>query len=68
MAELLGGARTNASTYYNTAGSTLEELIENGYAEIDAGFTTLKDHLAFDFTTNISAVQAFRKEFGPTVG
>ena len=68
MAELLGGARTNASAYYNTAGSTLEELIEDGYAGIDAGFTTLKDHLAFDFTTNISAVQAFRKEFGPTVG
>ena len=68
VAELLGGARTNASAYYNTAGSTLEELIEDGYAGIDAGFTTLKDHLAFDFTTNISAVEAFRKEFGPTVG
>lgn len=68
VAELLGGARKSATAYYNTAGSTVEELIRDGEAGLEAGFTTLKDHLAFSYEDNIRAFEFFRNHFGSEVG
>ncbi|MBP39636.1 MAG: enolase C-terminal domain-like protein [Dehalococcoidia bacterium] len=68
VAELLGGARTSGVAYYNTAGSTVDELIEDGHAGLSAGYSTLKDHLAFDCRENIVAIESFRTTFGPDIG
>ena len=68
VAELLGGARKRGTAYYNTAGSTVEELIRDGEKGLAAGFTTLKDHLAFSYEENIDAFEKFRNAFGSEVG
>ncbi len=68
VAELLGGTRKSATAYYNTAGSTVDELIRDGEKGLAAGFTTLKDHLAFSFKQNIRAFESFRNAFGSDVG
>jgi L-alanine-DL-glutamate epimerase-like enolase superfamily enzyme len=68
VAELLGGARISATAYYNTAGNSVEKLIQDGEAGLEAGFSTLKDHLAFSFKDNIAAFERFRSAFGSEVG
>ncbi len=68
VADLLGGSRKRANAYYNTAGSTVEELIRDGEKGLAAGFTTLKDHLAFSYKENIDAFEKFRDAFGSDVG
>ena len=68
VAEMLGGARKSATAYYNTAGGTVEELIRDGERGIEAGYSTLKDHLAFLYEDNIDAFESFRNHFGPDVG
>jgi L-alanine-DL-glutamate epimerase-like enolase superfamily enzyme len=68
VAELLGGARKSGSAYYNTAGATVEALIRDGEEGLAAGFTTLKDHLAFSFQENIRAFGLFRDAFGDEIG
>ncbi len=68
VAQLLGGARKSATAYYNTAGRTIEEFIKDGEGGLAAGFTTLKDHLAFSYEENIKAFESFRDFFGPAVG
>lgn len=68
VAELLGGARTRIQAYYNTAGSTSDELVRDGQAALEAGFTVLKDHLAFSVDENIRVFERFRTEFGEDVG
>jgi L-alanine-DL-glutamate epimerase-like enolase superfamily enzyme len=68
VAELLGGSRTSATAYYNTAGTSVDELVRDGEKGLEAGFSTLKDHLAFSFNDNISAFERFRTTFGSHVG
>lgn len=68
VAKLLGDARPSARAYYNTAGSTPEALIEDGAAALDAGFSVLKDHLAFGFEENLRVFKQFRETFGDDVG
>ncbi|MBT3995861.1 MAG: hypothetical protein HOF01_08685 [Chloroflexi bacterium] len=68
VAELLGGAKKRIQAYYNTAGSTADELIRDGESGLEAGFTVLKDHLAFAFDENIRVFEHFRNEFGSEIG
>jgi L-alanine-DL-glutamate epimerase-like enolase superfamily enzyme len=68
VAALLGGARESGTAYYNTAGSSVEELIRDGERGLAAGFMTLKDHLAFGYEENIGAFEAFRNAFGGDIG
>jgi len=68
VAELLGGARSSAAAYFNTAGSSIDELIRDGEIGLEAGYSTLKDHLAFSNAENINAFERFRSAFGAEVG
>jgi len=68
VADLLGGARQRIQAYYNTAGSTPDELIRDGEAGLEAGYTVLKDHLAFTVDENIELFERFRSTFGPQIG
>ena len=68
VSELLGGAKGKIQAYYNTAGLTPEELILDGEAGIEAGFTVLKDHLPFGARENMKTFREFRKTFGDSIG
>ena len=68
VAELLGAARSSAAAYFNTAGSSIDELIRDGEIGLEAGYSTLKDHLAFSNAENINAFERFRSAFGAEVG
>jgi len=68
VAELLGGARNRVQAYYNTAGTTADELIQDGEAGLDDGYSVLKDHLAFSFEENIEVFAKFRDAFGDKIG
>jgi L-alanine-DL-glutamate epimerase-like enolase superfamily enzyme len=68
VATLLGGAREKVQAYYNTAGSTADELLRDCELGIEAGFTVLKDHLAFSYEENIRVFDLFRSHVGPEIG
>jgi L-alanine-DL-glutamate epimerase-like enolase superfamily enzyme len=68
VAELLGGSRSKVQAYYNTAGATPDELIRDAEHGLEAGFTVLKDHLAFSYTEKIVTFEKFRGAFGDKVG
>ncbi len=68
IAKLLGGARERVQAYYNTAGSTPDELLRDGEAGLEAGYSVLKDHLAFSFKENIRVFEQFRSAFGDHIG
>ncbi|MBT4125477.1 MAG: hypothetical protein HOJ22_03430 [Chloroflexi bacterium] len=68
VAKLLGGARERTQAYYNTSGSTADELLNDCEVGLKAGFTVLKDHLAFSFEENIRVFELFRSELGSQVG
>jgi len=68
VAKLLGGARERVQAYYNTAGSTGDELVRDGEAGLEAGYSVLKDHLAFSFEENIRVFEKFRTTFGDQIG
>jgi len=57
VAKLLGEARPRIQAYYNTAGSTADELIRDGEAGLEAGYTVLKDHLPFSVDKNIEVFE-----------
>ncbi|NQW18104.1 MAG: hypothetical protein HQ478_11535 [Chloroflexi bacterium] len=68
VAELLGGASKNVRAYYNTSGQSSVELIKDGETGLSAGFTVLKDHLAFGFEENLRVFREIRNAVGLDVG
>ncbi len=68
VSQLLGGAKESIQAYYNTAGTTPEDLIRDGEVGIEAGFTVLKDHLPFGAKKNIETFKQFRSAFGENIG
>lgn len=68
VAKILGDTRKRTEAYYNTTGSTGDELVRDGEMGLEAGYTVLKDHLAFPFEENIEVFGRFRDEFGTSTG
>ena len=53
VAQLLGGAKQRVQAYYNITGDSLDELVRDGEAALENGFTVLKDHLPYNARENI---------------
>ncbi|MDP6667008.1 MAG: enolase C-terminal domain-like protein, partial [Dehalococcoidia bacterium] len=68
VARLLGDAKPRVQAYYNTSGGSIDELLRDGESGLSAGYTVLKDHLAFSTDENIRDFREFRSAFGNDVG
>lgn len=67
VAQLLGGFRSRCEAYHNTAGDSVEALLEDGRRAVAAGYRVLKDHLPYPATENIDAFGRIRDALGDEV-
>lgn len=64
---LIGWARERCPAYYNFAGKTIEECIEDAQLAIARGFSCVKNHFAHRAEINIKFFEAIRDVVGPDI-
>ena len=67
VADLIGRARPACPAYYNSAGNTAEEAVEDSLRALAAGFTAVKDHFAVGAAENCRWFAAVRGAVGPDI-
>ncbi len=67
VAELIGRARPACLAYYNSAGNTAEEAVEDSLRALASGFTGVKDHFAVGAAENCRWFASVRGAVGPDV-
>ena len=67
VAQLIGDAQNRCQAYYNSHGSTPEDIIRSGEKALEDGYTALKDHLLFLPDENKRILELIRKSVGDDI-
>ena len=67
VAQLIGDAQNRWQAYYNSHGSTPEDIIRSGEKALEDGYTALKDHLLFLPDENKRILELIRKSVGDDI-
>ena len=64
---LIGQARESGPAYYNIRGDTVESVVDDSLAAVEAGFSAVKDHFRLDADRNVEWMRAVRAAVGPGI-